>query len=273
MADLFTLDVGQGNFAVLRGQSEVIVIDTHLPPESGRRAELAKSSLSKIFNGRSLKGVILTGFGEEHAGPRGLAMVLEKYEPEWAMYPKHGKPSTEAEAVLGLIASGSAGKAGTPEMVPVCLDRWNAPPALGHLSREFSFRAFSPCAGDGANHAGESLVLKITERSTERGVLVTGDTGARQLEEICAKYPNELVVDALQAPQHGSMDGITGRAYHAIFPHTVLVSAGIENQFGHPHAEARRLFRSGSKCYCTSYEGSVVTVMERASISTCRYSG
>ena len=59
-----------------------------------------------------------------------------------------------------------------------------------------------------------------------------------------------------------------------INPHTVLISAGVGNQYGHPAPEATKLFVAyAQKYFSTSYGGgqSLKTVATGAIVSTYKF--
>jgi competence protein ComEC len=67
-------------------------------------------------------------------------------------------------------------------------------------------------------------------------------------------FGKSLASDILAAPHHGSKNGISREAMALINPHSVLISAGVNNQYGHPDTEATNLFGTYSEqCYSTSY--------------------
>jgi beta-lactamase superfamily II metal-dependent hydrolase len=78
----------------------------------------------------------------------------------------------------------------------------------------------------------------------------------------------------LAAPHHGSKNGISAEAMRLIKPHTTLISAGVNNQYGHPDSEATKLFSAhAQKYFSTSYGGgqSLKTVVTGAEINTYKF--
>ncbi|MGP0105060.1 hypothetical protein, partial [Rhodoblastus sp.] len=74
--------------------------------------------------------------------------------------------------------------------------------------------------------------------------LVTGDTETGRWDSIVRIFGGSIQANVLDAPHHGSKNGVTQAAMNLINPHTVLISAGVENAYGHPDAEALKIFNS-----------------------------
>jgi competence protein ComEC len=102
---------------------------------------------------------------------------------------------------------------------------------------------FSPHREDMNSSNNCSIVCKVTERATGGTYLITGDTEVDRWDSIVRYFGRSLQSHVLAAPHHGSENGISEAALSCIKPHTILVSAGVQSQYGHPHATAQRLFR------------------------------
>ena len=122
------------------------------------------------------------------------------------------------------------------------------------LSSEFEFEIFSPHTADMNSSNNCSLVCKVKELSTGATYLITGDTENDRWDSIVKSFGSAIKADVLAAPHHGSKNGISAAAIKLIAPDTVLVSAGVDNQYGHPDAEATKLFNAYAKhWYQTNY--------------------
>jgi competence protein ComEC len=103
-----------------------------------------------------------------------------------------------------------------------------------------------------------SIVLKLTGRGP-RGFsyLVTGDTEISRWETISKLFGSSLKSHVLAAPHHGSRNATHPASLLNIAPHTVLISAGVESQYGHPHPEAVRVYARVAKVFSTNMSGGV----------------
>ena len=114
----------------------------------------------------------------------------------------------------------------------------------------------------------------MKELSTGRTYLITGDTENDRWGSIARYFGSALASDVLDAPHHGSKNGISEEAMALIKPKTVLISAGVDNQYGHPDSEATRLFAAHAEnYYSTSYgEGqSLKTVASAQEVKSFKF--
>lgn len=90
------------------------------------------------------------------------------------------------------------------------------------------------------------------------GALLTGDAPAWVEERLVARYGDSLDVDVLKAGHHGSRTASSARLLDAATPELAVVSAGLRNDYGHPHAEVlRRLQARGIPVARTDQDGTV----------------
>jgi beta-lactamase superfamily II metal-dependent hydrolase len=138
-----------------------------------------KELLAVSLKDHYVKGLIFTGFDEDHCAVVGASIILRKYRPDWVMYPKYYKDSTEAGLVFGVIdkeVEARRTSANPLRKVPVRVDLI-ANRNLSGLSDNFDFELFSPHIEDMDCSNNCSIVLKVTGRGP-RGFsyLITGDT-------------------------------------------------------------------------------------------------
>lgn len=102
-----------------------------------------------------------------------------------------------------------------------------------------------------------SIVLKVTGLGDGGfSYLVTGDTETERWETIARLFGDDLKSHVLAAPHHGSKTGVHVKSILHIDPHTVLISAGVDNQYGHPDKEAINAFhRAGARVFTTHDHG------------------
>ena len=62
----------------------------------------------------------------------------------------------------------------------------------------------------------------------------------------------------LAAPHHGSKNATHPGSLLNIAPHTVLISAGVDSQYGHPHPQAVRVYSQVARhVFSTNMQGGV----------------
>jgi competence protein ComEC len=106
-----------------------------------------------------------------------------------------------------------------------------------------------------------SAVLRV--RYAGFSALLTGDAPAWVEERLVARYGAGLRADVLKAGHHGSRTASSGAFLDAVRPELVVVSAGVRNDYGHPHAEVlRRLAGRGIELARTDRDGTVRVEVE-----------
>ena len=264
--EIITINVGQGAFAVVRDDDEAVIVDTRIPAAGDDSAEFVKRALSKCVANRNVRGLVLTGFDNDHADASGVAIVLRKYRPDWIMYPKYYKPSSEARAVFGIINGEEEARRGSASPLTKYSVRLDLVDhrfyKVGKLCTRMSFETFSPHPEDMESSNDSSLVVKISHPSLT--YLVTGDAELTRWETIARLFGSSLKSDVMAAPHHGSKNGAHAGALKHIKPHTVLISAGPGNSYGHPHAEALKVFRTHATEIHSTHEGESLHTHRRA---------
>jgi beta-lactamase superfamily II metal-dependent hydrolase len=269
---IYTLNVGQGQFVVVTGDTEAIIIDTYVPLSPSNDVINVKGALAKILMSKHLLGLMVTGFDSDHFNEVGIKIILNKYRPDWIMYPKYFKETSTANACFAAIEAFEHQK--EFQKIPILL-KTNAARLYDKVSKDFSIEVFSPHAEDMNSSNNCSLVCKIKERSTGRSYLVTGDTENDRWSSIAELFQGAISSDVLDAPHHGSRNGISAAAMALIKPHTVLISAGLDNQYGHPHLEAITHFKTYAEKHFSTHVGdggqSLKTVANKDGINSYKF--
>ncbi|MCC6809181.1 MAG: hypothetical protein IT381_17270 [Deltaproteobacteria bacterium] len=242
--EIFTLNVGQGQFVVVTGQKEAFIVDSYFPMNPDKDVQHVIGALAKILPGKDLKGLIVTGFDADHFNEVGLKIILNKYRPDWVMYPTYFKNTATADTCFALIDGHT--KDGKCQRRSVALTA-NTHRYFNDLANEFYFELFSPHANDRTSSNNCSIVCKVVEVSTKRSYLITGDTENSRWKNIVTEFGGNLAADVLAAAHHGSNNGCSLDWVKLVRPDTVLISAGVNNKYGHPDAAAVAVYRSVAK--------------------------
>ncbi len=236
--DVLTLFVDQGALAGIRVGGEGIIVDAHMPECEDVDPIEIQQSLTLYFRGIDVKGLILTGFDSDHAHDLGVEWILSTFQPAWIMYPKYYKPTDCAAAVFNSIKKHERRRATTARPLvrhSIRIDNMTSR-FVANLGNNFTVELFSPHFEDMDSSNNCSIVAKITGHdATGFRYLATGDTEIHRWETIGRLFWNHLAADVMAAPHHGSTSGICAKALLDIGPNTVLVSAGVDSQYGHPH--------------------------------------
>ena len=254
--EILTLYVGQGSLTAIRSGTDALIVDSHMPTiEDHISQEQIEQTLATFVAGRRVRGLILTGFDDDHSCPAGVESILKTHTPDWVMYPKYYKPTDAATAVFATIYSEEKRRANTLRPLvrhSVRVDLVESRHLLG-LGGGFTYELFSPHLEDMDSSNNCSLVLKVTGLDeTGFSYLITGDTETGRWERIGAIFGSALRSDKMAASHHGSITGVHAQSLLHISPHTVLISAGHENQYGHPDSAAIKVYaKVAQKVYST----------------------
>lgn len=259
--NIITANVGQGSLAIVRHRGEAIIIDSRIPPCDDATVAFVKEILAVSLKDHYVKGFVLTGFDCDHSDIAGTSIVLRKYRPDWVMYPKYYKDSKEARLIFRLIEQEEELRRNSRsplKRVSMRLDKLDSR-TLSGLSDYFSFELFSPHIEDMDCSNNCSIVLKLTGLGP-RGFsyLITGDTEIARWETINKLFGSSLKAHVLAAPHHGSRNAVHPASLLNIAPHTVLISAGVDSQYSHPHPQALRVYSQiAKKVFSTNMQGGV----------------
>jgi len=257
--NILTAGVGQGALAIVRHAGEAIIVDSRIPACDDKTVAFVKELLAISLKNHNVIGLILTGFDDDHCDLVGTSIVLRKYRPDWVMYPKYFKESTEAKTVFALIDEEEKSRRNSSnplKRISVRLDLLSQRSLKG-LSSNFDFELFSPHIEDMDCSNNCSIVLKVTGRGPGGfSYLITGDTENARWDTIGEFFGSALKSHVLAAPHHGSKNGTHPASLLHIAPHTVLISAGVDSQYGHPDPAALRVYSRVAKyVFSTNMEG------------------
>jgi len=259
--NIITANVGQGALAIVRHDGEAILIDSRIPPADDKTVAYVKELLAVSLKDHYVKGLIFTGFDADHFDVKGTAIILRKYRPDWVMYPTYYKDSTEAKLVFALINDEENARRGSANPLRKASVRGDklADRNLRGFSDHFDFELFSPHIEDMDNSNNCSIVLKLTGRGSHGfSYLIPGQTENARWDNINRLFGNSLKSHVLAAPHHGSKNGTHPASLLQIAPHTVLISAGVDNQYGHPDPAALKVYgRVAKYVFSTNMEGGV----------------
>jgi beta-lactamase superfamily II metal-dependent hydrolase len=248
--DVFTLYAGQGSLAAVRAGDEAIIVDAHMPECEEVCQDQIEQSLEAYLAKSKVRGLMLTGLDKDHACPAGVESILINYEPDWVMYPTYYKDTDTASEGFRIIdrqvkRRERTGRPLTRQSVRVDnVDSRN----LTGLANYFSLELLSPHMDDMDSSNNSSIVLKLTGLDQNGfSYLITGDTETERWDGINRHFGKYLSSPVMAASHHGSRTGVNPKTLPLINPHTVLISAGVDNSYGHPDGVAVQAYRKIAK--------------------------
>lgn len=120
-----------------------------------------------------------------------------------------------------------------------------------------TIEVLAPCPGASHDRGpnDNSLVLRI--RHGARSILLLGDAEREEEHDLVARHA--LRADVVKVGHHGSRTSSTAELVAAVSPSHAVISCGVRNRFGHPHATTLlTLGRSGARVLRTDRDGAVV---------------
>src|SRR3989338_8376354 len=108
----------------------------------------------------------------------------------------------------------------------------------------------------GADTNSASVVMLLHYGAT--AFLLSGDLPHKEEEQIARAFGERLHAQVLKLGHHGSRTSTSPYWLAAIDPETVIISARLNNRYGHPHKEVLELLEKISIPYLTTFkEGTV----------------
>ncbi|MBR2721987.1 MAG: MBL fold metallo-hydrolase [Clostridia bacterium] len=235
--EVYFLDVGQGDSALIRTRDGDILIDAG--PESSQ--EMLCFRLEEL-GVTSLRLLILTHPDEDHIG--GADAVVRQFDPQqvWT----NGVREEDNDSYLALQAALS--------------ERGMTETAVSYGSKcligEVSLTVLSPYGAVMDGNEG-SLILRI--QFGEISMLFSGDAEVEAEEDLCARFGKDMLsCDLYKVGHHGSYTSTSQVFLQMMSPKYAVISSGRGNSYGHPHGEILvRLEEAGCEILRTDELGEI----------------
>ena len=263
------LDIGQGDAVLIQTGAKNILIDTGDDKyyEDGKKGKENTQLLTELQKLKidHIDTLVMTHAHADHIGK--ADKVIAQYGVKELVY--NGIPSTSKYFINALKAAKANGTQQVKVKAGDVLDFGNG----------VSFEIVSPSQGliDEDTAAikakkkvdvnNESVVGRLTFGNF--AMLFTGDAEGPVEKEMVASYGKKLKCQVLKAGHHGSKTSSTAEFLKLVQPESVIMSLGVNNQYGHPHeALLNRLQKQGVKnIYRTDANGTITIVSDGSSYS------
>jgi competence protein ComEC len=233
------LDVGQGDAIFIETPDGVqVLIDGGA--DNGVLRELG--SVMSVFD-RNLDLIVATHPDLDHIG--GLPDVLDRYNIDRLLITTN-ENDTPAAAALAAAADTKAAEILLAEAGQII--------TLG----AYTYAEVLSPRGDETNWQSNnaSIIIRIVFGDT--AVMLSGDAGLEIENFLVERYGEQLRSDILKLGHHGSKTSTSEAWLDAVKPAFAVVSAGLDNRYGHPHQEVmQRVFARNIAASHTGTDGTV----------------
>ena len=218
------LDVGQGDAIFIQTpEQKNILIDAG-------EGTLATDRLGEVmgFFDKTIDLFVLTHPHRDHLG--GIFDVMQKYEIKQILLTGVFATDPLYQEFLEVVRT---------KNIPIILAQNDQDFRVGwdvYLDILFPFAGQSPFGQEVKNLNNSSIVLRLSDINGKPFAILAGDAEHEEELEILVAGA-EVQASILKLGHHGSRTATSDEWLAAVNPETVVVSAGFENKFNHPHAE------------------------------------
>ena len=245
------LDVGQGDAIFVRSPDGVeMLID-------GGKDRSALRELPRLMGplDRNIDLIVETHPDADHIG--GLPGILERYGISYFLSP--GKESDTS--INDALRASEASEPG--------LEILTAREGMRiHLGEEVYADILHP--DDNVTQLRDtndaSVVMRLVYGESE--FMLSGDAPSWVEDRLVAEYGEKLRSDVLKAGHHGSKTSTDAKWLSAIAPDVVVISAGKDNSYGHPHPDVlARIQNAGAAILSTIDSGTITFVSDGTTVT------
>lgn len=234
------LEVGQGDGIFIQTPDGVQVLIDGGPDGSVLRA------LGEVlpWGDRTIDLVVGTHPDKDHVA--GLVDVLERFSVAQIL---------RTENVSDTAASGAFDRAVADEGAQVAYARAGQ---VWRLGGEVTLTVLSPIGNPEAWESNAASIVALL-RYGQTEFLLTGDAPAGTETFLVEQHGSALQAEVLKLGHHGSRTSTSDELLAAVRPVYAVVSAGKDNDYGHPHQEVvARVGQVGAQLVSTAEAGTVV---------------
>lgn len=233
------LDVGQGDAILIQTPDgfEMLI-------DGGRDASVLRQlSARRSFFDREIDVMVSTHPDLDHIA--GLVDVLKRYKVSTIlMIDNKGESGAAAAFALAAPKEGA-------EIILADAGQ------IMQLGASTTVQIFSPTGDESKLESNTaSIVLRVVHGNTS--FMLTGDA-PQGIEDYLAKtYGAQLDSDVLKLGHHGSKTSTSDLWLDTVTPQYAVVSAGIDNRYGHPHQDVmQRVFARNIQTSHTGTDGTI----------------
>ena len=239
------IDVGQADSILIQSANENMLIDAGNNGDGSLVVNYLKQT-----GVSSLKYVIATHPHEDHIG--GMDNVIKAFNIGTFIMPEKETTTKTFEDMLDALVSKNL-SATAPEV------------GKTYQLGDASFTILSPNKDYGSDLNNWSVGIKLINGNTS--FVMCGDAEAEAEADIL-KTGIALSADVLKLGHHGSSTSTSNAFLKAVSPKYTVISCGVGNTYGHPHAETlSKLAAANVKLFRTDECGTIVATSDGINIT------
>jgi competence protein ComEC len=240
-AHVYMLNVGQGDsFLIQTANGRQILVD-------GGRDASALSELARVMprGDRTIDLVIATHPDADHIG--GLPLILSRYKVGAVLTTEAASETATYRSLMQMLHE---------KQIPAYYARHGMSIALDATLPTILSILFPDRSTGGWETNTASVIARLDAGNAS--ALFTGDSPQSVETFLARSVPEKIDTDVLKLGHHGSKTS-SGEAFlKAVSPTLALISAGVDNRYGHPHNEVtERLHALGIPWISTQQSGTV----------------
>lgn len=238
------IDVGQGDATLITSGDHSMLIDAG----DDTKGTAIQNYLQKR-NIQKLDYLILTHPDADHIG--GAPVIITKFDIDTVFVSNYENDNKTYQKLIQALDNKRL-KGITPKV--------GAQYALG--TAQITILAPNKTYDD-PNNASIALLIQ----NGNNKFLFTGDAEENAESDILANNL-DISADVYHAGHHGSRTSTSEDFFAAVKPSYAVISCGVGNSYGHPHAQTLNTFRAnGVKVYRTDEQGSIIAVSDGKEIT------
>ncbi len=249
-AEVHFIDVGQGDCALIRTTDCCVLIDCGEYDKFG--------NVDRYLNYLGIKNIDLLIMSHAHSDHMGcMYRIAEKYNIGSVLMPEYSEDNIPLSGsytrLMDIITS---------RKIPViCAEKGK----MLNVGENGRLEVIAPVKDyDDLNNG--SAVVRFTYGNVS--FLFCGDI-EKDAEQDILDSGADISADVIKVPHHGSGSSSTKKFVNAVSPQYAVFCTGVNNDFGHPHANIVNLYRNiGAEILRTDTDGNIVFSTDGEKIQT-----
>jgi len=239
------LDVGQGDSTLIEYKNITMLIDTGAPYDK-YHGPIMKQVLQPVLQAKGINSIdylILTHFDSDHAGN------FNDLQQHFRI-----KNIIHNGNLTNYLTANNITLKNNPNIYHLCN---NDKLTYQNLSLQF----FQACHQKTQTKNNQSLVFQLNYYDTS--VLFTGDIEEDTETQLASTHGSHLNSTILKVAHHGSKTSSSIPFVQAVQPQHSVISAGKQNQFGHPHQGVVTRLKKWSQVWQTNLSGAITIILKK----------